>query len=95
MATILCWYLIDAAKDNASSITTTAQGVPLTITPETANIAEKSVNNTDCYVVGPIKIDETREEVYSLNNTIFVNENTSTGAYISNAEGNKNLNQNL
>ena len=95
MATILCWYLIDAANNNASSATPTSQGVPVTIAPETANLAEKTVSNTNYYVVGPIKIDETRVAVYSLNNTISVNGDTSTGAYISNAEGKKDSNQNL
>ena len=95
MATILCWYLIDAANNNASSATPTSQGVPVKIAPETANLAEKTVNNTNYYVVGPVKIDETRVAVYSLNNTISVNEDTSTGAYISNAEGKKDSNQTL
>ena len=95
MATILCWYLIDAAMDNASSATTTAQGVPLTITPETANLSEKSVNNTNYYVVGPIKIDETRSAVYKLYDTIKVNNDESTGAYISNAEGTRNSDQTI
>ena len=95
MATILCWYLIDAANNNASSATPTSQGVPVKIAPETANLAEKIVNNTNYYVVGPVKIDETRVAVYSLNNTISVNEDTSTGAYISNAEGKKDSNQTL
>ena len=94
MATILCWYLIDAANNNATTGTTTT-GTPLTIAPSQSEANEKTVSNTAYYVVGPIKIDETRTAVYTLNNTISVNGDTSTGAYISNAEGIKNQNQTI
>ena len=95
MATILCWYLIDAANNNASSAGQESTGNPLTIAPDVANINEKKVNNINYYVVGPIKIDETRTAVYTLNNEISVNGDKTTGAYISNAEGNRNSSQTL
>ena len=94
MATILCWYLIDAANNYAAS-GAQATGNPLTIAPDIANIDEKIVNNTNYYVVGPIKIDENRTAVYSLNNEISVNGDKTTGAYISNAAGNRNSNQTI
>ena len=90
MATILCWYLIDAANNYATTATT---GTPLTISPAQSEANKKTVSNIDYYVVGPIKIDETRTAVYALNNTISVNGDTTTGAYISNAEGTKNQDQ--
>ena len=93
MATILCWYLIDAANNNASSSTPTATGNPLTITPATTGITEKTISNVNYYVVGPMKIDEVRTAVYSLNNTISVNGDTTTGAYISNADGARSSDQ--
>ena len=84
--TIITSYLIDAA-DNYATSGAQATGNPLTISPDIANIAEKTVNNTNYYVVGPIKIDENRPA--TLNNEIFVNGDNNTGAYISNAEGNR------
>ena len=94
MATILCWYLIDAANNYANS-GKTATGNPLTIAPATAELAEKTVSSTNYYVVGPIKIDEVRTAVYSLNNTISINGSTSTGAYISDENGNQKSNQTI
>ena len=92
-AIILCQYLIDAANDYAKNANTETTGSPLTITPATANIAEKKVDSKNYYVVGPIKIDSTRTAVYNLLNTITVNGSTETGAYISDAEGTKNSDQ--
>ena len=86
MATILCWYLIDAAEKYAKEVKDLPEipsGNPLTITPLLAAVTEKSVNNNNYYVVGPIKIEENREAVYSLNDTIYINEDSTTGAYIS------------
>ena len=94
MATVLCWYLIDAANNYATS-GETATGKPLTIAPATAELAEKTVSGTDYYVVGPITINEARTAVYSLNNTITINGSTSTGAYISDANGNQKSNQTI
>ena len=92
-AAILCQYLIDAANNYAKNADTETTGSPLTITPATANIAEKKVDSKNYYVVGPIKIDSTRTAVYNLLNTITVNGSTETGAYISNAEGTRNSDQ--
>ena len=92
--TILTSYLIDAANNYATT-GETATGNPLTITPTTAELAEKKVSGTNYYVVGPMKIDEARAAVYSLNNTITVNGSTSTGAYISDANGNRESNQTI
>ena len=86
-ATILCWYLIDAA-DNYAKATNNISGSPLKIN-NTTNIVEKGNN----YVVGPIKIEQQKESVYSLENIITVNGDKNTGAYISNAEGTKQSNQ--
>ena len=94
MATILCWYLIDAANNYATTGETATEN-PLTITPTTAELTEKTVSSTNYYVVGPMKIDEARAAVYSLNNTITVNGSTSTGAYISDADGNRKSNQTI
>ena len=92
-AAILCEYLIDAANNYAKNAATETTGSPLTISPATANIAEKKVDSKNYYVVGPIKIDSTRTAVYNLLNTITVNGSTETGAYISNAEGTRNSDQ--
>ena len=56
-------------------------------TQKKEEVVEKKVSNNDFYVVGPIKIEKQRESVFSLTNTITVNGDTNTGAYISNAEG--------
>ena len=100
MATILCWYLIDAAEKYAEEVKNLQDfdakmpsGNPLSIAPTTANIIEKNVNNKNYYVVGPIEIKENRVAVYSLNNTISINEDTNTGAYISDSNGNKKSDQ--
>ena len=92
-ATILCWYLIDAADNYANAVDNTS-GNPLKIN-STTNIGEKKVENKDYYVVGPIKIEKQREAVYSIGNTITVNGDANTGAYISNAEGARQSNQNV
>ena len=94
MATVLCWYLIDAANKYANS-EETATGNPLKMDSSRVELIEKTVSGTDYYVVGPMKIDEVRTAVYSLNNTIFVNGNESTGAYISDANGNQESNQTI
>ena len=94
-AAIVCQYLIDAANNYAANSTTEVTGSPLEITPSTANVAEKKIDNQNYYVVGPIKIDLTRTAVYSLLDTITVNGSTSLGAYISNAEGTRNSDQTL
>ena len=88
MATVLCWYLIDTANNYATSENTTR--IPLTITPAQSEANKKTVNNIDYYVVGPVKIEGNQT---GLNNVISVNGDTTTGAYISNAEGTKNQNQ--
>ena len=93
MARILCWYLIDAADNYANTNTGDIVGSPLEITPATAGLNEKTVDGTNYYVVGPLKINEKRKNVYSLNNTISVNGSTSTGAYFSDKDGNKDTNQ--
>ena len=94
-AIILCQYLIDAANNYATNATTETTGSPLKITPEAASVAEKKVDSKNYYVVGPIRINETRTAVYSLIDTISVNGSTSTGAYISNAEGTRNSDQQI
>lgn len=86
-AAILCQYLIDAANNYAASSTTEITGSPLTISPSTANVTEKKVNNKNYYVVGPITITTNRISVYNLLNTITVNGSTETNSYISNEEG--------
>ena len=93
-ASILCQYLIDAANNYAeNSENTDTTTSPLTISPSKANIAEKTVDNANYYVVGPIKIETQRDSVYDLLDTISINGNTNTGAYISNAEGVKDSDQ--
>ena len=92
--TILTSYLIDAAEHYATS-EETATGNPLKMDSSRVELIEKTVSGTDYYVVGPMKIDEVRTAVYSLNNTIFVNGNESTGAYISDANGNQESNQTI
>ena len=95
-AAILCEYLIDAADNYAKDTNNTATtGSPLSITPAKAEISKKTVNETDYYVVGPMKIENTRTAVYNLLNTITVNGSTSTGAYISDLNGNKQTDQTL
>ena len=97
-ATILCWYLIDAADKYADS-NTSVIGNPLKITPATTGIKEKQVSSEEFQVVGPIKIDEQRTAVYTLSNDITIavdgSIKTNTGAYISDANGNKKSNQNV
>ena len=93
-ANILCWYLIDAANKYAASAESTTAN-PLTITPAVAEISEKKVSNQDYYVVGPITINEQRTVVYELSDTITVNGSSETGAYISDASGNKETNQKI
>lgn len=44
-AAILCEYLIDAANNYAKNAATETTGSPLTISPATANIAEKKVDS--------------------------------------------------
>lgn len=92
-AAIVCQYLIDAANNYAASSDTEVTGSPLKITPATPNMEEKKVDSKNYYVVGPIKIDTTRESVYSLLDTITVNGSTETGSYISDKDGNKNSDQ--
>ena len=92
--TILTSYLIDAA-DNYANSGKTATGNPLAMKSATAELAEKTVSGTNYYVVGPMEIDEVRAAVYSLNNTISINRSTSTGAYISDKNGNKKSNQTI
>lgn len=89
-AAIVCQYLIDAANNYAANSDTETTGSPLTISPATANIKEQKIDTKNYYVVGPIKIDETRKVVYNLSDTITVNGSTETGAYISDDMGNKN-----
>ena len=97
-ATILCWYLIDAADKYADS-NTSVIGNPLKITPATTGIKEKQVSSEEFQVVGPIKIDEQRTAVYTLSNDITIavdgSIKTNTGAYISKADGTKESNQNV
>jgi len=93
-ANILCWYLIDAANKYAASAESTTAN-PLTITPAVAEVSEKKVSNQDYYVVGPITINEQRTVVYELSDTITVNGSSETGAYISDASGNKETNQKI
>lgn len=92
-AAIVCQYLIDAANNYAANSDTETTGSPLTISPATANIKEQKIDTKNYYVVGPIKIDETRKVVYNLSDTITVNGSTETGAYISDDMGNKNSDQ--
>lgn len=92
-AAILCSYLIDAADNYAKNSAQETTGSPLTITPSVPNVQEKSVDGTGYYVVGPITINSVRNATYNLNNTITVNGDTQTKAYISNAEGTKNPDQ--
>ncbi len=93
-AGILSQYLIDAANKYAESNTDTeTTGNPLKITPSTAEIQQKKVDNVDYYVVGPVKIESQRTSVYTLLDTITVNGDTNTGAYLSDANGTKNSNQ--
>ena len=95
-ASLLCQYLIDAANNYAENAgdTDTATS-PLTISPTTANVAEKTVSDANYYVVGPMKIETQRDSVYDLSDTITVNGNTNTEAYISDAEGNSQTDQTL
>ena len=93
-AAILCQYLIDAANKYAAS-SSESTGNPLEITPEQPNITLKNIGGSDNYVVGPIKIDEKRTIVYSLNNKIYVNDSTETGAYISDESGNQSSDQTI
>ena len=94
-AAIVCQYLIDAANKYAANSNSEITGNPLKITPVQPNISQKSVSGTEYYVVGPIKIDELRTVVYSLDNNIYVNNSTETGAYISSENGNRNSEQTL
>ena len=92
-AAIVCQYLIDAANNYASSSQTDVTGNPLTLKTDSVQVVEKKVNSKNYYVVGPIGITEKRTSVYSLLNTITVNDSTGTGAYISDAEGQQNSDQ--
>ena len=91
--TILTEYLIDAAEKNKSSVSET--GTPVKLEQTTAGLNTKTVNNTDYYVVGPINISEIRTILYDFDNTIKINNDLTTGAYISDAEGNRNSEQSL
>ena len=93
MARVLCWYLIDASNNYANSNTGELTGTPLTIAPATANLNEKTINGKNYYIVGPVKIEEQRKAVYNLNDTININGSTETGAYFSDANGNRDSNQ--
>ncbi len=76
-ATILCWYLIDAAQKYADEISKENIKEPLVITKPTEEISINSkhiVNNTECYIIGPIQIDEKAEQIYHLNDGITINE---------------------
>ena len=89
--TILTSYLIDAANNYATTSNEVA-GNPLTLTPQpTTDLSE----NTNYYVVGPITISETKPAKYDLNNTISINGDTTTGAYISDNNGNRSSNQTI
>ena len=92
-AAILCQYLIDAANKYAENSDTETTGSPLTISPATAEVQEQKIDTKNYYVVGPIKIDEERTVVYTLSDTITVNGNTETGAYISDNTGKRNSDQ--
>ena len=91
-ATILCWYLIDAANKYAENNDNSTE-IPLKLTSATTSMEEKKINGQDYYVVGPISISEEREAVYSLNDTITVNGSTGTGAYISDNDGTRKQDQ--
>ena len=89
-ASILCEYLIDAANNYAKNLgNVDISGSPLNVKSTTVDIIEKKVNNINYYVLGPINIEAQRDSVYDLANKITVNGSTSTGAYISDANGNK------
>ena len=88
MSAILCSYLIDAANNYAENPGNTT-GQPLEMTSPTTNVEQKAINGEEYYIVGPIKIEEKVESVYSLLDTIIVNGSSSTGAYTSNVNGSK------
>lgn len=95
MAGILCRYLIDAANDYAKTEETVKTGSPLTMEKSVSNISSKMLNNSEYYVVGPIKINQQRDSVYSISNTIFINDKENKNAYISNSEGTKQESQSI
>ncbi len=84
-AAILCSYLIDAAEENKNEAINT---VPLKIS-STTSVENKTVDNKQYYVVGPITITQENATVYTLSDDITVNSETSTGAYIATSTGAK------
>ena len=90
-AAILCSYLIDAAEANKNQAKNTT---PLQIS-STTGIVNKTVDNTQYYVVGPITISKINETLYTLSNDITVNGSTSTGAYIATSTGAKDAKPNV
>ena len=90
-ATILTSYLIDAANNYASSSAET--GNPLELTPQPT--AELNVHG-DYYVIGALNIHKKREAVFDLNTmTVKSGNNTITGAFISDANGNRKSDQTI
>lgn len=93
-ATILCWYLIDAANKYDESVKngTVQMGNPLIIS-NSAQLNEKTVGENQYEVFGPIKIEEKGTSVYTLENSFTITvdgvEKTNTDAYISDANGNQ------
>ena len=96
MATILCWYLIDAANDSQEP--TTQTGNPLVINPANPNkaeLVEQLVAGDEVSIVGPISISKKFEVAYTLDNKIYINDNANEHAYFSDKDGNKLSNQNV
>ena len=88
---ILTSYLIDAANNYASSSAET--GNPLELTPQPT--AELNVHG-DYYVIGALNIHKKREAVFDLNTmTVKSGNNTITGAFISDANGNRKSDQTI
>ena len=88
-ARILCSYLIDSAESYASSTQDSNAGNPVTLSDTNSNLKVKNVQGTECFVVGPLKIEQQREAVYDLSDTIKVNGNANNEAYISDEGGNR------
>ena len=90
-ATILCWYLIDAAQKYADAMPL-PEGIPLKITePQNGELegkVKKTINDGtthECYVLGPIKIEKTSEApytIYKLLDTIKVNNENCADYYV-------------
>ena len=86
-ATILSWYLIDAADEFVRSGGTYNEE-PLKLAKPTQVITQvpvSKINNENCYVLGPIKIEEDTTMNYTLSNTINVNNKDITNYYILNS----------